>query len=122
MKRGYACLRRADGRIRLFCRRLTRRQRSLVAITAFLLFLAACLYIDCLRALRSGKERRDDENRTYPAARLAAGRQYPSIQTTATMKTDIQKIKKLLGLSGDEPLTPEEKRRRAKFVIYPLFS
>ena len=26
------------------------------------------------------------------------------------MKTDIQKIKKLLGLSGDEPLTPEEKR------------
>ena len=44
MKRGYACLRRADGRIRLFCRRLTRRQRSLVAITAFLLFLGACLY------------------------------------------------------------------------------
>ena len=38
------------------------------------------------------------------------------------MKTDIQKIKKLLGLSGDKPLTPEEKRRRAKFVIYPLFS
>ena len=37
------------------------------------------------------------------------------------MKTDIQKIKKLLGLSGDEPLTPEEKRLRAKFVIYPLF-
>ena len=37
------------------------------------------------------------------------------------MKTDIQKIKKLLRLSGDEPLTPEEKRRRAKFVIYPLF-
>ena len=30
------------------------------------------------------------------------------------MKTDIQKIKKLLGLSGDKPLTPEEKRRRAK--------
>lgn len=44
MKRGYACLRQADGRIRLFCRRLTRRQRSLVAITASLLFLAACLY------------------------------------------------------------------------------
>ena len=39
MKRGYASLRRADGRIRL-----TRRQRSLVTITAFLLFLAACLY------------------------------------------------------------------------------
>ena len=37
------------------------------------------------------------------------------------MKTDIQKIKKLLGLSDDGPLTPEEKRRRAKFVIYPLF-
>jgi len=34
---------------------------------------------------------------------------------------DIQKIKERLGLSGDRPLTPEEKRRRAKFVIYPLF-
>ena len=44
MKRGYACLRRADGRIRRFCRHLTRRQRSLVTITASLLFLAACLY------------------------------------------------------------------------------
>ena len=44
MKRGYACLRRADGQIRLFCRHLTRRQRSLVTITASLLFLAACLY------------------------------------------------------------------------------
>lgn len=37
------------------------------------------------------------------------------------MKMDIQKIKERLGLSGDRPLTPEEKRRRAKFVIYPLF-
>lgn len=43
-KRRYACLRRADSRIRLFCRNLTSRQRSLVTATASLLFLAACLY------------------------------------------------------------------------------
>lgn len=32
---------------------------------------------------------------------------------------DIQKIKTRLGLSPDKPLTPEEKRKRAKYVIYP---
>ena len=37
------------------------------------------------------------------------------------MKMDIQKIKERLGLSGGRPPTPQEKRRRAKFVIYPLF-
>ena len=44
MKKGYACLRRADGRIRLFCHRLTRKQRKIVTTTAFLLFLTACLH------------------------------------------------------------------------------
>ena len=34
---------------------------------------------------------------------------------------DIQKIKKRLGLSPDKPLTPEEKRKRSKFIIYPAF-
>lgn len=34
---------------------------------------------------------------------------------------DIQKIKKSLGLSPDKPLTPEEKRKRSKFIIYPAF-
>lgn len=58
MKRGYASLRRAGGRIRLFCRRLTRRQRSLVTITAFLLFLAACLYT--IVSALSGPVRSDD--------------------------------------------------------------
>lgn len=58
MKRGYASLRRADGRIRLFCRRLTRRQRSLVTITAFLLFLAACLYT--IVSALSGPGKSDD--------------------------------------------------------------
>ena len=37
------------------------------------------------------------------------------------MKMDFQKIRERLGLSSDRPLTPEEKRQRAKFVIYPLF-
>lgn len=58
MKRGYASLKRADGRIRLFCRRLTRRQRSLVTITAFLLFLAACLYT--IVSALSGPGKSDD--------------------------------------------------------------
>lgn len=34
---------------------------------------------------------------------------------------DIQKIKTRLGLSPDKPLTPEEKRRRARYIIYPVF-
>ncbi len=34
---------------------------------------------------------------------------------------DIQKIKTRLGLSDDKPLTPEEKRKRAKYIVYPLF-
>nr|WP_294476527.1 conjugative transposon protein TraM [uncultured Bacteroides sp.] len=34
---------------------------------------------------------------------------------------DIQKIKTRLGLSPDKPLTPEEKRRRARYFIYPVF-
>lgn len=83
MKRGYACLRRADGRIRLFCRHLTRRQRSLVTITAFLLFLVACLYT--IVSALSGPGKSDDgtmriehirrfdlrpENNTHPSKQL----------------------------------------------------
>lgn len=34
---------------------------------------------------------------------------------------DIQKIKKRLGFSPDKPLTPEEKRKRSKYLIYPVF-
>lgn len=32
---------------------------------------------------------------------------------------EIRKIKTRLGLSLDKPLTPEEKRKRAKYIIYP---
>ena len=34
---------------------------------------------------------------------------------------DIQKIRTQLGLSPDKPLTPEEKRKRAQYFIYPIF-
>ena len=34
---------------------------------------------------------------------------------------DFQKIRERLGLSSDKPLTPEEKRRRARYIVYPLF-
>ena len=37
------------------------------------------------------------------------------------MKMDFQKIRERLGLSSDKPLTPEEKRRRARYIVYPLF-
>lgn len=37
------------------------------------------------------------------------------------MKMDFQKIRERLGLSNDKPLTPEEKRQRAKYVVYPFF-
>lgn len=32
---------------------------------------------------------------------------------------DIQKIRTLLGLSADRPLSPEEKRRRTRYIVYP---
>lgn len=44
MKRKHGHLKRADCRLRLFCRRLTGSQRILVTVTSFLLFTAACLY------------------------------------------------------------------------------
>ena len=34
---------------------------------------------------------------------------------------DFQKIREQLGVSNDKPLTPEEKRRRAKYIVYPFF-
>lgn len=37
------------------------------------------------------------------------------------MKMDFQRIRERLGLSSDKPLTPEEKRQRAKYVVYPFF-
>lgn len=37
------------------------------------------------------------------------------------MKMDFQKIRKRLGVSNDKPLTSEEKRRRAKYIVYPFF-
>lgn len=37
------------------------------------------------------------------------------------MKMDFQKIREWLGVSNDKPLTPEEKRRRAKYIVYPFF-
>ena len=35
------------------------------------------------------------------------------------MIMDIQKIRTLLGLSADRPLSPEEKRRRTRYIVYP---
>ena len=39
-----AVLKRADSRIRLFCRRLTGKQRIVLTSVVSLLFTAACLY------------------------------------------------------------------------------
>lgn len=44
MKKRLNVLRRADSRIRLFCRRLTGKQRVVLISVASLLFTSACLY------------------------------------------------------------------------------
>lgn len=44
MRRKPAVLKRADSRIRLFCRRLTGKQRIVLISVASLLFTSACLY------------------------------------------------------------------------------
>lgn len=44
MRREPAVLKRADSRIRLFCHRLTGKQRIVLVSAASLLFTAACLY------------------------------------------------------------------------------
>ena len=44
MRKEKKHLRRMDCCIRLFCHRLTRKQRKIVTTTAFLLFLTACLH------------------------------------------------------------------------------
>ena len=55
MRRKYGYLKRADCRLRLFCHRLTRKQRFRVTVTAFLLFTAACLYTIVSTLSGSGK-------------------------------------------------------------------
>ena len=57
--------------IRLFCHRLTRKQRKIVTTTAFLLFLTACLHaiLASLSGLGElGRAWGKDENRICPAA------------------------------------------------------
>lgn len=54
MKKRPAVLRRADIRIRLFCRRLTGKQRVILVGVASLLFTAACLYSIISSASRLG--------------------------------------------------------------------
>lgn len=49
MRKEKKHLRRMDCCIRLFCHRLTRKQRKIVTTTAFLLFLTACLHAILLR-------------------------------------------------------------------------
>ena len=44
MRKEKSYLKCIDSRIRLFCHRLTRRQRNIVTATVFLLFLTASLY------------------------------------------------------------------------------
>ena len=66
-----AVLKRADSRIRLFCRRLTGKQRIVLTSVVSLLFTAACLY-SVVRVPFGGTEGRH-ENRAYPARHVTAG-------------------------------------------------
>lgn len=45
MKRRRSYLKRADILIRRYCRKLTEKQRVAVVATAFVLFMASCLYM-----------------------------------------------------------------------------
>lgn len=67
-----AVLKRADSRIRLFCRRLTGKQRIVLTSVVSLLFTAACLYSVVSSVSRLGTEGRH-ENRAYPARHVTAG-------------------------------------------------
>lgn len=45
MKRTLKFWERTDGRIRRFCRKMTKNQRAIVVVTASVLFALACLYM-----------------------------------------------------------------------------
>lgn len=116
-----AVLKRADSRIRLFCRRLTGKQRIVLTSVVSLLFTAACLYSVVSSRVPFGGTEGRHEIRAYPAPSCYGRKQQPFIQTSRNMKMDFQKIRERLGLSSDKPLTPEEKRRRARYIVYPFF-
>ena len=65
-----AVLKRADSRIRLFCRRLTGKQRIVLTSVVSLLFTAACLYSVVSSVSRLGERKGD---RAYPARHVTAG-------------------------------------------------
>lgn len=54
-----AVLKRADSRIRLFCRRLTGKQRIVLTSVVSLLFTAACLYSVVSSVSRLGERKGD---------------------------------------------------------------
>ena len=68
-----AVLKRADSRIRLFCRRLTGKQRIVLTSVVSLLFTAACLYSVVSSVSRLGVTEGRHENRAYPARHVTAG-------------------------------------------------
>lgn len=115
-----AVLNGADNRIRLFCRRLTGKQRIVLTSVVSLLFTAACLYSVVSSVSRLG-ERKGDMKTGHIGPSCYGRKQQPFIQTSRNMKMDFQKIRERLGLSSDKPLTPEEKRRRAGYIVYPFF-
>ena len=59
MRRKPAVLKRADSRIRLFCRRLTGKQRIVLTSVVSLLFTAACLYSVVSSVSRLGERKGD---------------------------------------------------------------
>ena len=63
----------ADSRVRLFCRRLTGKQRILLAGTVSFLLAASCLYsiLSCVSVSGTGPK---TGNGTYPFRRVPAGK------------------------------------------------
>ena len=117
-KRGF--FGHADSRVRLSCRRLTGKQRILLAGTVSFLLAASCLYSILSCVSRFGDRAKDRQWDISVPSCSGRKEQETFIQTSINMKMDFQKIRERLGLSSDKPLTPEEKRRRAKYIVYPF--
>lgn len=120
---------RADCRIRLFCRRLTERQRICLLALLFLLLLAGCIHAigsPLRRSERGGGSPVGD--RTHPGTGTDTRKREMNIQPNF-MRTYIGKIiertreRLRIPIKGErKPLTEEEKRKRARLVVYPLFA
>lgn len=74
MKRRNNYWKRADSRIRWYCRKLTEKQRVVIVAMAFTLFMASCLYMIVTSLSGSGKpERYLEMEHIHPPGQMPGG-------------------------------------------------